>query len=132
MATADYLKTKHGNRIFFAKKPKEMSKARFGIVSNYFDFYARTANQPINIIGEVSSIKDLYYQFYDKLFNKYGRTNGFSYITSKEVTINPVGGLHARRYFISKDGQKRLEELKKLKEKRIRAAKRKAKEIVTF
>lgn len=129
---AGQLKTKHGNRVFLHEKPKGMSRARFGIICNYFDMYARTAEQPINICGNVSGIKDLYYQFYDRLFNKYGKANGFSYIKAKDVLINPVGDLHSRRYFISDDGKKRLEELKKLKEKRIKAAKKKAKEIVTF
>jgi len=129
---AGQLKTKRGNRVFLHEKPKGMSRLRFGIICNYFDIYARTVDQPINICGNVSGVKDLYYQFYDRLFNKYGKTNGFSYIKSRDVLINPVGDLHSRRYFISDDGKKRLEELKKLKEKRIRAAKRKSKEIVIF
>lgn len=129
---AKQLKTKHGNRIFIGAKPKDMSRARYGILTNYYDMYARTANQPINICGDVSSIKDLYHQFYDRLFSYYGKPNGFGYIKSREVLINPVGDLHSRRYFISDRGKKRLEDLKKLKEKRIRAAKKKAKEIVTF
>ena len=123
MATFQYLKTKHGNRIFFAQKPKEMSRTRFGIVSNYFDFYARTAEQPINVCGIVSSIKDLYYSFYDRLFQYYGKPNGFGYIKSKEVVVNVVGDLRSRRYFISDRGKRRLEELKKEKANRIKKQK---------
>jgi len=81
--------------------------------------YARTADkqQPINL-GIYAGIKDLYYQFYDALHH-YGKPNGFGYIVSKDVLINPVGDLHSRRYFITNNGRKRLERLKTLRIKRM-------------
>ena len=123
---AKQLKTKHGNRIFLGAKPKDMSKLRYGIVISYSDMYARPEDRKSKFSFD-TDIKELYYQFYDRLFSKYGKPNGFGYIKCKDVLINPVGDLHSRRYFISDKGKKRLEELKLLKKNRIKAAKRKAK-----
>lgn len=115
------LKTKHGNRIVLQAKPKDFSRTRFGIIISYSDVYARTTDKLPKFTYN-TCIKDLYYQFFDAL-HYYGKPNGFGYIRSREVLINPVGDLRSRRYFITDNGRKRLEELKKLKNKRKRKRK---------
>jgi len=122
MAT-ETLKTKHGNRIYMQIKPKDVSKARYGIIISYSDVYARTADKQPKFSFD-TGIKELYYQFYDSL-HYYGKPNGFfGYIRSKEVLINSVGGLYSRRYFITDNGRKRLERLKMLKNERIKIQKK--------
>ena len=116
--TTEYLKTKHGNRIYMQIKPKDVSKARYGIIISYSDVYARTADKQPKFSFD-TGIKELYYQFYDSL-HYYGKPNGFGYIRSKEILINPVGDLHSRRYFITDNGRKRLERLKTLKDGRAK------------
>ena len=116
MAT-EYLKTKHGNRLWSQRIAKGTSRARYGIIVSYSDVYARpTDKQPK--FSFRTDIKELYYQFYDSLHH-YGKPNGFGYISSKEVLINPVGGLYSRRYFITDNGRRRLERLKTLKSNRV-------------
>jgi hypothetical protein len=114
----EVLKTKHGNRIYSQVKPKDVSRARYGIIISYSDVYARTADKQPKFSFN-TGIKELYYQFYDSL-HYYGKPNGFGYIKSREVLINPVGDLHSRRYFISDKGKKRLERLKMLKDGRAK------------
>jgi len=115
------LKTKHGNRIVLQAKPKDMPRTRFGIIISYSDVYSRR-EEKLPKFSYDTGIKDLYYQFYDKLHH-YGKPNGFGYIHSREVLINPVGDLRSRRYFITDNGRRRLEELKKLKKARIKKRK---------
>jgi len=117
----EVLKTKHGNRIYSQVKPKDVSRARYGIIISYSDVYARTADKQPKFSFD-TGIKELYYQFYDSL-HYYGKPNGFGYIRSKEVLINPVGDLHSRRYFITDNGRKRLERLKTLALNRLKKQK---------
>ena len=107
--------TKRGNRIFIGKKPKSMSKSRYGILINYYDWHARGVDKPITLGSSPKSIKDLYYQFYEPLKNYggFGLSNPTAYMRKKEVLINPVGELRAYRYFITDWGRRRLKELKK-------------------
>lgn len=100
--------TKRGNRNFTGLRPKTMSRSRYGILINYYDWYAR------HISGSVDSIKDLYYGFYDDL--KYYMCkpgSPLSYIKRREVLINPVGELRAYRYCLTDNGRKRLERLRR-------------------
>jgi len=118
---AGQLTTKRGNRVFLHEKPKGMSRLRFGIVCNYFDACAKKIEPKFSFD---TSIKELYYQFYDRLFYYYGAPSpAFGYIKAKDVLINPVGDLHSRRYFITDKGRKRLEDLKMLKANRIKKLK---------
>lgn len=117
MIKTEIIKTKHGNRLWSQRIPKGCSRARYGIIVSYSDVYARpTDKQPK--FSFRTDIKELYYQFYDSLHH-YGKPNGFGYISSKEVLINPVGDLHSRRYFITDNGRKRLERLKMLRNGRL-------------
>jgi len=101
--------TKRGNRNFIGLKPKTMGRSRYGILINYYDWYASHKDSPVNIGGTVDSIKDLYYGFYDDL--KYYMCkpgSPLSYIKRREVLINPVGELRAYRYCLTDNGRKRL------------------------
>jgi len=113
--------TKKGNRNFAGLRPKTMSKSRYGILINYYDWHSIESNKNtgFNVIGNVSSIKDLFYEFYEPL-RHYGSGNGLlmnpsAYIKKRNILINPVGELHAMRYYLSDYGRKRLTQLKKHK-----------------
>ena len=97
--------TKKGNRNFSGLRPKETSKARYGIIINYYDWLSKNNHE------KQSNIKDLFYAFYDSLY-KYKQKNTFGYIQRKEVLINPVGELRAYRYSLNNNGKKRYLELK--------------------
>jgi len=101
--------TKRGNRNFMGLRPKTMSRARYGILINYYDWYARHIDTPVNLSSYVSCVKDLYYGFFDDL--KYYMCkpgSPLSYIKKREVLINPVGELRAYRYCLTDNGRKRL------------------------
>lgn len=105
--------TKRGNRNFTGLRPKTMSRARYGILINYWDWDKRN-DEPLNLSDEVVSVKDLYYQFYENL-KGYVVAHGSpsSYIKRREVLINPVGELRAYRYCLTDNGRKRLNILRK-------------------
>lgn len=106
--------TKRGNRNFTGNKPKTMSRSRYGLLINYWDWRAANPNSPVNLSNEVLGVKDLYYQFYETL-KGFTEPHGspLSYIKRREVLVNPVGELRAYRYFITDNGRKRLEILRK-------------------
>jgi hypothetical protein len=104
--------TKRGNRNFAGLRPKTMSRQRYGILINYYDWYARKIEVGVNLSNSVDCIKDLYYRFYDGL-KGYTSSAPYGYIKSREVLINPVGGLRAYRYFLTDNGKKRLEQLRR-------------------
>ena len=110
--------TKKGNRNFAGLKPNTMSKSRYGIIINYYDYKAKNkyCDIPFNF-SDILNIGDLFHQFYD-ICHYYGIPNGFGYISKRLVLINPIGELYANRYYISDKGRKRLEFLRKLKAKR--------------
>jgi hypothetical protein len=106
--------TKRGNTNFTGLRPKTMSRSRYGILINYYDWYARKNDVGVNISGSVDCIKDLYYGFYDDL--KYYMCkpgSPLSYIKRREVLINPVGELRAYRYCLTDNGRKRLDRLRR-------------------
>ena len=101
--------TKRGNRNFTGLRPKTMSRSRYGILINYYDWYTRHNDIPVNLSGNVSDVKDLYYEFYDDLkYYKCKPGSPLSYIKKREVLINPVGELRAYRYCLTDNGRKRL------------------------
>lgn len=110
----DHVYTKRGNRIFIGNRPKCMSRSRYGILINYYDWYGRNINLPVNLSNDVICVKDLYYEFYDTLkyyISKHG--SPLSYINKREVLINPVGELRAYRYRLTDNGHKRLNFLRR-------------------
>ena len=106
--------TKRGARVFIGKRPKTMSRSRYGLLINYYEWYRRNEKVGVNLSTEVISVKDLYYQFYENL-KGYTQPHGSpsSYIKRREVLINPVGELRAYRYCLTDNGRKRLEILRK-------------------
>lgn len=120
MATSENIVlTKHRNRNFAGKRSKTMSRQRYGILINHYDIQARKKDNPVSVSGTVASVKDLYYQFFDPL-HYWGKPNGFGYVKTKDVIINPVGGLYSRRYFLSDIGKRRLKELKRYGKNKVR------------
>ena len=104
--------TKRGNRNFAGLRPKTMSRQRYGILINYYDWYARKIEVGVNCSNSVDCIKDLYYRFYDEL-KGYTTSAPFGYIKRREVLINPVGELRAYRHCLTDNGRKRLSVLRK-------------------
>lgn len=123
--TTNHIKTKRGNRNFTGERPKHMSRSRYGLLINYWDWKAIHPESPMNLSRDVLSVKDLYYQFYEPLRN-YGTFGGFGsgsygpYMRKKEVLINPVGELRAYRYYLTEYGKKRLEFLRAERKKRMK------------
>lgn len=119
MATLNnHVFTKRGNRNFTGVKPKHMSRSRYGLLINYWDWKAKNPDTPINLSGEVLSVKDLYYQFYEPL--KHYVSGYYPYMRKKTVIINPVGDIYANRYFLTSEGKKRLEFLRAERKKRMK------------
>jgi hypothetical protein len=114
VTSSNQILTKRGNRNFIGLRPKTMSRQRYGILINYYDWYARKIDIGVNLSNDVSCVKDLYYEFYDDL--KYYMCkpgSPLSYIKKHEVLINPVGELRAYRYCLTDNGRKKLERLRK-------------------
>lgn len=106
--------TKRGNRNFTGLRPKTMSRSRYGIIINYYDWNSRGEKVGVNFSNEVTCVKDLFYEFYDNLKYYNCRPGSpLSYIKRREVLINPVGELRAYRYCLTDNGRKRLERLRK-------------------